>query len=114
VFSCLLNGTFKEWTDLFTNLGLAAPTYNYPTKQELINNLLLLKPKKYFFYTKEYLLEFANVSKFVQYLNKLGANVPSKELPLSTLKRILPFYSNKLNITYNVFFCILENGNSQL
>ncbi|MGL9725287.1 MAG: methyltransferase domain-containing protein [Wolbachia sp.] len=49
VFSCLLDGTFSEWSRVFTKSLLPTPTHQYPSKQELESYLLHLKPKRYLF-----------------------------------------------------------------
>lgn len=107
-FSCLLDGTFYEWSKIFTELALPVPTYKYPSKQELESYLLSLKPEKHFFDSQEFLLEFKNSSKFVKYLKNLGANQSSRAIPPSDLRRVIKTCVGKINITYKVFFGILS------
>lgn len=107
-FSCLLDGTFDEWSKIFMELSLPVPTYKYPLKQELGSYLLSLKPEKYFFDSQKFVLEFANSSEFIKYLKNLGANQGSKVIPPSNLKQVIKTYKDKINITYKVFFGILS------
>ncbi|WP_339045228.1 methyltransferase domain-containing protein [Candidatus Mesenet endosymbiont of Agriotes lineatus] len=111
-FSCPLDGTFDEWSKIFIELSLPVPTYQYPLKQELENHLLALKPEKYFFDSQEFILEFANASEFIKYLKNLGANQGSKVILPSDLKQVIKTYTDKINITYKVFFGILSKCKS--
>ncbi|XGA08046.1 MAG: methyltransferase domain-containing protein [Wolbachia endosymbiont of Xenopsylla cheopis] len=107
-FSCLLDGTFDEWSKIFIELSLPVPTYKYSLKQELENHLLALKPEKYFFDSQEFILEFVNSSEFIKYLKNLGANQGSKVILPSDLKQVIKTYTDKINITYKVFFGVLS------
>ncbi|BAP00145.1 methyltransferase domain-containing protein [Wolbachia endosymbiont of Cimex lectularius] len=112
VFSCLLDGTFNEWSRVFTKSLLPAPTHQYPSKQELESYLLHLKPKKYFFDSQEFTLCFPSASEFIKYLKNLGANLSSQTIPLSDLRKIVKTYTGKINVTYKVFFGVLSRCRS--
>lgn len=112
VFSCLLDGTFNEWSRIFTKYLLPVPTYRYPSKQELENYLLYLKPKKYFFSSQEFTLCFPSASEFIRYLKNLGANQGSQKIFLPDLKKIVKSYTDKIDITYEVFFGVLSQCRS--
>lgn len=106
-FSCLLAGTFKEWTNLFQQRSLPIPTYQYPTKSELITTILALHPKNYLFYTKNFSIEFTNISKFIKYLKNLGANTSSQKVTIKDLKLLLNL-NDKFKTTYKIFFGIIR------
>src|SRR6185437_6049347 len=59
-FSCLLDGTFKEWRDILKNYGLPLTDPQYPTEEELINFLTTLEASKQQFNSKCFVLEFSN------------------------------------------------------
>lgn len=106
-FSCLLDGTFKEWDDIFNKLSIPLATYSYPKQLNLEKQLLELKPKKYFFSTKNFVLQFNNAVNFIKYLKNLGANTTNANISISHFKALLK-YHYKFNITYKIFFAILE------
>ena len=58
VFSTLLNGTFKEWSDRYQNLDLPIPILGYITQKELEDYCLSLKPKNYLFRCKDFSMTF--------------------------------------------------------
>ncbi|MGL9682349.1 MAG: hypothetical protein ACR5K2_05405 [Wolbachia sp.] len=103
VFSCLLDGSFNEWSRDFTKSLLLAPTHQYQSKQELESYLLHLKPKKIFFDSQEFTLRLPSASEFIRYLKNLGANLGSRAIPLSDLRKIVKTYTGKINVTYKVF-----------
>ncbi|MBV0900097.1 MAG: methyltransferase domain-containing protein [Wolbachia endosymbiont of Fragariocoptes setiger] len=106
-FSCLLDGTFNEWSQIFLESFLPIPTYQYPLKQELESYLLSLKPSKYFFDSQEFKLKFSSSSEFIKYLKDLGANHSSHKISLAELKKIITTYKDEFCITYKVFFGVL-------
>jgi malonyl-CoA O-methyltransferase len=106
-FSCLLDGTFKEWTKIFEGLSMPIPTYTYPCKKELERFIRSLGPKKYFFDSQEYVMEFDSPLSFLKYLKNLGAGTSCQKIPFTDLRKILKTYQQKINITYSVFFGIL-------
>lgn len=112
VFSCLLDGTFSEWTKIFMKSSLPVPTYQYPSKQELESYLLHLEPKRYFFDSQEFILCFPSASEFIRYLKNLGANLSSQTIPLSDLRKVIQTYTGKINVTYKVFFGVLSRCRS--
>ncbi|WP_143688780.1 malonyl-ACP O-methyltransferase BioC [Wolbachia endosymbiont of Laodelphax striatellus] len=112
VFSCLLDGTFNEWSRIFIKSLLPVPTHKYPSKQELESYLLSLKPKKYFFDSQEFTLCFPSASEFIRYLKNLGANLSSQTISLSDLRKVVQTYTNKINVTYKVFFGVLSRCRS--
>ncbi len=111
-FSCLLDGTFHEWSSIYSALGLKSPALAYPAQEELETFLLSLNPAKYNFFTKEYSVNFTSIKDFVKYLNKLGANASKHSLKFKDLKQL---FINEANlqvstITYKVFFAIVVQG----
>lgn len=112
VFSCLLDGTFNEWSRIFTKSLLPTPTHQYPSKQELESYLLHLKPKRYFSDSQEFTLCFPSASEFIRYLKNLGANLSSQTIPLSDLRKVVQTYIGKIHVTYKVFFGVLSRCRS--
>lgn len=106
-FSCVLIGTFHEWTRQFKNLDTSFPIYQYPDNNTLENFLLSLYPKKYFFETKEYPITFNNSLDFIKYLKKLGASTAEHATSLAELKNIIKINNKSFTVTYRVFFAIL-------
>ena len=105
-FSCLLDGTFVEWTNKFKNLG-SDYTHQYPKPNILQNLLLSLNPKKHFFATKEYQLYFNNALAFIRYLKDLGAaSTMNDSIPVSELRRIIKTNNQPFIVTYKVFFVL--------
>jgi len=107
-FSCLLDGTFNEWSRIFMESSLPVPTYQYPSKQELDNYLLSFNANEYFSDLKEFTLEFSSASSFMRYLRDLGANYSTQKISPIDLKKIIKTYTHKIYITYKVFFGILS------
>ncbi len=107
-FSCLMDGTFDEWSKVFIESSLPVPTYQYPSKQMLENYLISLRLNKYFYEVKEFTLAFSNANHFMRYLRDLGANYSQWEFLPTDLKRIIKTYTDKICITYKVFFGILS------
>lgn len=107
-FSCLLHGTFREWSELFQKHSLPSPTHAYPTKEELQGQLKVLGASSYFFEIFETTIHFKNIRAFINYLKKLGANTPPQKIPsfgLKILMREEPF-----SATYKVFLAVLEKN----
>jgi malonyl-CoA O-methyltransferase len=107
-FTCLLDETFSEWGQMFQKLSIVSPLYNYPSKNTLHDYLLSLQPKKYFYDTQKFVLEFENAYSFIKYLKNLGAIQGSSKINLKNLKRFLTTYTEKFSVTYNVFFAIIS------
>lgn len=107
-FSCLLAGTFQEWSETLKMYSLPIPTYNYPAKEELEKYILSLNPRRYFFDSNTTTLTFCNPLEFMRYLKNLGANTAVQNINISTLRQFLRLYKKELQVTYNVFFAILE------
>lgn len=105
-FSCLLEGTFEEWANMFQSLPL--PTYSYPSRQSLESYLLSLQPKERFFDVQEFSLTFTSLFAFIHYLKKLGAHTSHQKVSLASLRQLLQSYQNEFTITYKVFFGLLK------
>lgn len=106
-FSCLLDGTLKEWGDIFEKYQLPNPTYHYPIKKELENYILSLGPQEYFFDAQEFVLDFSSPLKFLKYLKELGANTGGQEIPIKDILRLLKNDLGGFSVTYNVFFALV-------
>jgi malonyl-CoA O-methyltransferase len=108
-FSCLLFRTFHEWSDLFEKLNFPIPTYGYPMQYDLESYLLSLKPKRSYFDSKKFTLDFKNPLDFMRYLKDLGANKGQVSLPYSALKKLISENNRNFSVTYNVFFgCMIR------
>jgi len=94
-FTCLLDGTFKEWPF----------TLNYPRREELEQNCILLNPKYFTSKIEEFNISFTSVKEFLLYLRKLGANGCDKNCNIIPLRKIL---ENPITLSYKVFFGMLE------
>lgn len=105
-FSCLLQGTFKEWLDKCNELADCLPISNYPNKLELQNFLLNFKKEHYWFATKSFSVGFANPLAFMKYLKKIGANIAVKQIPFGCLRNMVKL-QQPLAVTYKVFFAII-------
>ncbi|MDD9331548.1 MAG: malonyl-ACP O-methyltransferase BioC [Wolbachia sp.] len=111
-FSCLLDGTFSEWSKIFIESSLPVPTHQYPSRQELESHLFSLNPSRYFCDSQELKLEFSSSSNFMRYLRDLGANYSNQTILSTDLKKIIKTYTGKINITYKVFFGVLSKCRS--
>ncbi len=110
-FSCLLDGTFVEWTNKFKNLGSDVYTHQYPKPNILQNFLLSLNPKKHFFATEEYQLYFNNALAFIRYLKDLGAaSTINNSISIAKLRRVIKTNDQPFIVTYKVFFGLVERG----
>lgn len=109
-FTCLLDGTFKEWSVLFEEMSISTPVPAYPHKKDLMTFLLSLNPKKSKFTTSKFKLEFSNIREFIHYLKHIGASYSSVDVKVSDLKKILKYSPGKFTVTYEVFFAILSKN----
>lgn len=107
-FSCLLDGTFKEWEQILKNYALPTPLHNYPTEQKLNKFLLMLGNHTQFFKVKKFRLSFDNPRIFMDYLKKLGATATTNHLPLQKIKNLIAAHNHNFSVTYNVFFGIIK------
>ena len=110
-FSCLVDGTFSEWSNKLKNLGSSVYADQYPKPNVLQNLLLSLNPKKHFFATKEYQLYFNNALAFIRYLKDLGAaSAMNDYISVSELRNIIKTNNQPFSVTYKVFLGIVESG----
>jgi malonyl-CoA O-methyltransferase len=107
VFSCLLEGTFTEWTALFTHYALPLPTYAYPTEQALTTYLLSLQARHCYIKTQDFMLTFDSLLHFIKYLQQLGANTGQHFLTPSQLKTLLKHSTHSFTTTYKVYFALV-------
>lgn len=105
-FSCLLNGTFQQWSDILQNYEIQTITQKYPNKQDLIAFVSKLGIAECS--TQDFELRFANVKSFILYLKKLGATSSNNQIPLSIIKDIIKRCDKEFVATYKVFFCIIS------
>ena len=101
-FSCLLDGTFREWEEI---LGIYKIN-KYPTKEKLIH-LLESFGKEYIFETIDCQLTFPNARSFMIYLQNLGASASNFQIPKQVIKNLLKNYKQEFTVTYKIFFGII-------
>ncbi|MCC8369487.1 MAG: methyltransferase domain-containing protein [Rickettsia endosymbiont of Oxypoda opaca] len=111
-FSCLLDGTFKEWQDILKEYELSIMLKQYPLKKNLISFLLTLEPNNYHFDIKDFQLTFKNAYFFIKYLQNLGAGASSTTMPLNKIKNLIKNHDQEFSITYKVFFGIMKRIHS--
>lgn len=107
-FSCLLEGTFSEWGELFRSHGESSPVKQYPKQSDVERFLLSLNPKEYEFRTHELSLSFENAQAFMVYLKKLGASAGVVKPSISILKRLLKTEQQPIKMSYHVFFGLIK------
>ncbi|WP_338521936.1 methyltransferase domain-containing protein [Candidatus Legionella polyplacis] len=107
-FTCLLDGTFKNWISFFLESSLPIPVCKYPSEKDMENYLISLKLNNYVYNIKEFSLEFLNSVEFIRYLKKLGANYSSNKLMITDLRKIIKNYKDRFIVNYKVFFGFLN------
>jgi len=107
-FSCLLDGTFSEWSKIFIDASLTTPIHRYPSRPALEHYIGSLEPSKYFCDVCAFDVVFSSAADFMRYLKALGANYSHQHITIADLKRIINMYRDKIKVTYKVFFCILS------
>lgn len=106
-FSCLLAGTFQEWSDLLEREGLTTTTLPYPQKEEVLQ---ILKAQKKCHTETRYIdlkLEFPDVLSFVHYLKKIGASTSKESLGYARLKDILNRFKDKFCVDYKIMLVVM-------
>ena len=107
VFSCLLDGTFAEWTALFSRYALPLPTYLYPTEHALTTYLLSLGAPHCYIKTQDFTLNFASPLHFMRYLQRLGANTGQHALTPTHIRTLLKHPTHAFTTTYKVYFALI-------
>jgi malonyl-CoA O-methyltransferase len=106
-FSCLLEGSFEEWSSILKLYGIYSVVRRYPTEDEILDFIQKMKTTAFFHQTKIFTLTFKNIYAFLKYLHQLGAYASNTKVPLHILKKISTLENNEFKITYKVFFGIL-------
>lgn len=107
-FSCLLDGTFKEWKQILQSYNIPSPLKQYPQQPVLYKCISALGSTTHYLETKCFQLPFTGARSFVNYLKHLGAAVSNKPLPTQKVKNLITNYNESFHVTYNVFFGIME------
>jgi malonyl-CoA O-methyltransferase len=107
-FSCLLDGTFKEWDNILRNYNVISVFKKYPKEKVLISFLNKLNPKTYHFDSMEFQLTFPNNRSFIYYLKNLGVNASNKFIPINILKSLIKEADTEFTVTYKIFFGIMK------
>jgi malonyl-CoA O-methyltransferase len=107
-FSCLIEGSFKEWEDIFINHNLPSPVKKYPHERDLTDFLTSLGAYKSSFETKNFYIKFPNAYSILKYFKNLGASASNNLISITELKDIIKTHKSDICIMYKVFFCVLE------
>jgi malonyl-CoA O-methyltransferase len=106
-FSCLLDGTFKEWENLLRIAQVPPLRKNYPLPSAIESFIRSLNPHDCFFGTQKYFISFQNPRAFMQYLKNLGASAGANNVSASCLKDLVHL-NHKIETSYVVFFGIVK------
>lgn len=106
-FTCLLDKTFMEWQTILSSYGLSSVMKPYPAEQVLVSYCKELTDARFYFYTKDFQLEFSNAFSFIKYLKNLGAGISHTTIPINVLKALIADHRYKFMVTYKVFFGII-------
>ncbi len=113
-FSVPCQGSFVNWENAHTQLGLKAGLWPLPNHQEMIAWLQAkqLQNKLHFFRhtVKTHVLQFEQPLDFAQMLKGLGANTPRENHQPVPLRRILKHLPSPFETDYQVFYVDIVNG----
>jgi malonyl-CoA O-methyltransferase len=104
-FTCLLDGSFKEWQETVESLSLSKPLYDYPTKGDLETSLSAVGIIDSTIL--EFNLPFDRPKEVVKYFQDLGAITNKKSFSIKEMRKMMNV-NIKQNLNYKVFFCILK------
>jgi malonyl-CoA O-methyltransferase len=107
-FSCLLDGTFKEWDNIVRSCNITSVIKKYPKEKVLISFLNKLNPKTYHFDSMEFQPTFPNNRSFMYYLKSLGVTASNGVMPINILKSLIKEPDNEFTVTYKIFFGIMK------
>jgi len=105
-FSCLLKGTFCQWSSILQNYGISTIIDKYPDEENIIELVKTLGSAK--FACQDFQLKFANVKEFILYLKKLGATSNYRQIPTAIIKDIIKKYDQEFVVTYKIFICTIR------
>ena len=106
-FSCLLEGTFKEWSDLLEREGLTPTTLSFPHKEDVLQMVTVQENWNLETRYLDLKLEFPDVLSFVQYLKKIGASSSKESLGYARLKDILYRFKDKFYVDYKIMLVVM-------
>ena len=104
-FTCLLDGSFREWQENFDRLSITRPLYNYPTKTQLEG--LVSKLGSTMVESFEVSAKFRGAKDVVRYFKDLGATVNRKCFSVEEIRKLASL-SGDQSLHYKVFFCVLK------
>ena len=107
-FSCLTEGTFKQWGELLSDYNIANVVKKYPSVQEFTHAINILQPKRQNVITKDFTLTFSNPLQLMRYLKKLGATYTSNVTDVAALHKFAKYTEHKCILEYKVMFVLLE------
>lgn len=107
-FSCLLDGTFKEWKTLLKDYGVISnPLRSYPCHEKMMDTLGSLQSPHLHHYVKDFELVFPDAYAFASYLKHLGASFQEGDFHYSSFIKMIREHKEEIRITYCVFFGIM-------
>jgi len=109
-FSCLLAGTFQEWSKLLENEGIPPTTLTYPHKEHVLQILTNLENSKFETRYFDFKLEFPDVLSFLYYLKKIGASSSEELLGYRQMKHIILRFKDRFYVTYKVMLVVMGRG----
>jgi malonyl-CoA O-methyltransferase len=107
-FNMMLDGSFKEWSDLYKNAHLTSPIAKYPSAGEMQKYCLSLRPKDHLFLVKDFDLEFDSAFSLAKYFNNLGSVIGAAKYDPITLKKFLNNHNFAIKTKYKILFVILK------
>ena len=108
-FTCLLKGSFQKLSDIFQDLSLTPPIYQYPSQEELEGFITSIGVKKFMFDVEEIPIEFSSALDLFKYFKYTGANTPNHEHSISNILKVVRYHNYRIRMDYKVFFGFIES-----
>jgi malonyl-CoA O-methyltransferase len=115
-FSTLAEDTFSQIYPACQVAPMPADLLKYPSCETLIKNINNLNARMIYKDQKSFSISFSNLQEFSDYIKNLGARLSYARLNMPTLRKIVQTIKEeeKLTLSYNVFYAILENDNGNV
>ena len=108
-FTCLLQDSFQEFSDIFHGMSLVSPVHQYPPQEELEDYISSLRSKRTIFDVEEMSMIFPDILTALKYFKSLGANTSHHQYSVADLLNVARLNNNSVKVTYRVFFGLIEN-----
>lgn len=108
-FTCLLKGSFQRLSDIFQDLSLIPPTYQYPSQKEVESFITSISIKKFAFDIEEITIEMPSALDLFKYFRYIGANTPNYHHSISKLLKVVRNHNYSIKINYKIFFGFIQN-----